>query len=271
MAVTPLPTPPSSSDPANFSARGDAFLGALPTFANEVNAVAEAFNLNSTNSVSSTSDTIATGSTTITVETGKSYVVGMAVTIARTADGTRWMRGEVTAYDSGTGSLTVNVRFISSSGGTYSDWTISQAFIESSFNESVLIVSGNGSSDGYGSTNNKIPKFSTTDTDTGSAFTFSSTAANGASVTINEDGLYSILYIDSGTNLQAGISLNSSQLTTSVVSINATDRLSLGLFSSLVSGIPGTVRLSSGDIIRPHTNGNARSSNTSYLTVRRVG
>lgn len=40
-AVTPLPTPPSTSDPANFDTRADAFLGALPTFQTETDAVAE--------------------------------------------------------------------------------------------------------------------------------------------------------------------------------------------------------------------------------------
>ena len=39
MAVTALPTPPSRSDPATFAARGDAFLGALPTFVTEANAL----------------------------------------------------------------------------------------------------------------------------------------------------------------------------------------------------------------------------------------
>jgi hypothetical protein len=39
MAITPLPTPPSRSDPANFAARGDAFMTALPTFATEANAL----------------------------------------------------------------------------------------------------------------------------------------------------------------------------------------------------------------------------------------
>lgn len=38
--ITPLPTPPTRQDPANFSARGDAFLGALPQFQVEANAVA---------------------------------------------------------------------------------------------------------------------------------------------------------------------------------------------------------------------------------------
>jgi len=38
--ITPLPTPPSRQDPSNFSTRADAFLGALPAFATETNAVA---------------------------------------------------------------------------------------------------------------------------------------------------------------------------------------------------------------------------------------
>lgn len=40
--ITPLPTPPSRSDPLNFSTRADAFLGALPTFQEELDAVAQA-------------------------------------------------------------------------------------------------------------------------------------------------------------------------------------------------------------------------------------
>jgi len=37
--ITALPTPPSRADSANFAARGDAFLGALPTFRSETNAL----------------------------------------------------------------------------------------------------------------------------------------------------------------------------------------------------------------------------------------
>lgn len=39
MSITALPTPPQRSDPANFAARGDAFMTALPTFATEANAL----------------------------------------------------------------------------------------------------------------------------------------------------------------------------------------------------------------------------------------
>lgn len=47
MPITPLPTPvPSRADPANFAARGDAFLAALPAFATEANALATEVNEN---------------------------------------------------------------------------------------------------------------------------------------------------------------------------------------------------------------------------------
>lgn len=44
MPITALPTPPSRQDPANFSDRADAFLGALPTFATEATALEVAVN-----------------------------------------------------------------------------------------------------------------------------------------------------------------------------------------------------------------------------------
>ncbi|EHK64773.1 hypothetical protein [Achromobacter arsenitoxydans] len=39
MAITSLPTPPSRSDPENFAERADAFMAALPRFADEANAL----------------------------------------------------------------------------------------------------------------------------------------------------------------------------------------------------------------------------------------
>ena len=39
MPITPLPTPPSRTAPATFSTLADAFLGALPTFQTEANAL----------------------------------------------------------------------------------------------------------------------------------------------------------------------------------------------------------------------------------------
>ena len=39
MTITALPTPPSRLDPLNFSQRADDFLGALPQFVTEANAL----------------------------------------------------------------------------------------------------------------------------------------------------------------------------------------------------------------------------------------
>lgn len=46
--ITALPTPPSRSDPANFAARADAFLAALPQFQTEANTMAGEMNTNAT-------------------------------------------------------------------------------------------------------------------------------------------------------------------------------------------------------------------------------
>lgn len=40
MPISPLPTPPSISDPANFATRADSFIAALPQFVTECNAAA---------------------------------------------------------------------------------------------------------------------------------------------------------------------------------------------------------------------------------------
>jgi len=131
MAITPLPTPPSRSTPSTFSALADAFLGAFPTLVSEINAVVLAMNLNSLTSTSSTEVAIGTGSKTLTVEASKSYVVGMGVKIASTADGTKWMYGDVTAYNSGTGELTVTVTQTQGT-GTIDAWTVTFAMVNGS-------------------------------------------------------------------------------------------------------------------------------------------
>lgn len=123
-AVTPLPTPPSRSDPTNFAVRGDAFLGALPQLATEINAAAVALTLNSTTDTSTSSVAIALGSATFAVTAGKSFQPGMYLVFADTAaPTTNSMFGQVASY-SGT-SLTVNVIGVRGS-GTKAAWVISQ-------------------------------------------------------------------------------------------------------------------------------------------------
>lgn len=93
---------------------------------NAAASAATAVNAPGTSATSTTSLTIGTGSKTLTIQTGKSIVVGMSVKIASTASPTNWMAGDVTAYNSGTGSLTVNSALTSGS-GTIAAWTVSLA------------------------------------------------------------------------------------------------------------------------------------------------
>lgn len=89
------------------------------------NAATSALNAPGTNATSTTSLAVGTGAKSLTIQTGKSFTVGQAVVIADTAaPGTNWMWGQITAYNSGTGALTVQVSDIGGS-GTKTAWTIS--------------------------------------------------------------------------------------------------------------------------------------------------
>jgi len=83
-----------------------------------------------TNSTSTTSLSIATGSKSLTlVESGKAYIVGQYVIIASTTSPSNNMIGQITSF-SGT-SLVVNVTVINGS-GTISAWSISVTAVPSS-------------------------------------------------------------------------------------------------------------------------------------------
>jgi hypothetical protein len=133
MAITPLPDPPSRGQtPEVFAERGDAFLGALPRLAMEIDAVAIAMTNNATNATSTDSHTIASsGAKTFNTQIGKSYLVGMTVRAANTANGTIWMQGDVTAYNPSTGVLTITMN-ASQGAGTYSSWNLSLSSSSSS-------------------------------------------------------------------------------------------------------------------------------------------
>jgi len=89
LSITALPTPPQRSDPANFPARGDAFMAALPTFATEANtlqadvnakqitasAAATSATTSATNALASENAAAASSNATIWVS-GTTYAVG---------------------------------------------------------------------------------------------------------------------------------------------------------------------------------------------------
>lgn len=115
MAITALPTPPSRSDPVNFSTRADAFLGALPAFGTEANVLATEVNANTTTASAAASTAtaqaefaIAAAGATLWIS-GTNYATGAGVyspltlasyrsnssgvsTVDPSLDTTRWVR-----------------------------------------------------------------------------------------------------------------------------------------------------------------------------------
>jgi len=127
----------------------------------------------------------------------------------------------------------------------------------------VRCNTGNASPNQHGTTNTIIRHFANSST-TGSDITYAATNADGSSFTINADGVYAISYSDLVTASSGviGISLNSSQLTTSINSITTADRLCSEAIGTSTQNISATVILSVGDVIRPHTDGFGNESET---------
>lgn len=84
---------------------------------------ASAVNAPGTSATSSTLVAMGTGSRTLLIQTGKAFVVGQFVTVARTSTPLNVMAGQITAHNPMTGSLTVNVTTVIGA-GTFSDWTV---------------------------------------------------------------------------------------------------------------------------------------------------
>lgn len=98
--------------------------GISTTKANEAAASAQAaLNAPGTNANSTTSNTIGTGVKSFTIETGKNYAVGMYVYIAATAGIGNYMYGQISAFNSGAGTISITVEAVQGS-GTFTAWTI---------------------------------------------------------------------------------------------------------------------------------------------------
>lgn len=130
----------------------------------------------------------------------------------------------------------------------------------------IWLYGGNG----FGSTNTRIRRYTTVGKNVGQAMTLTQSSTNGDSITINEDGIYSILAVDTRTgagSTQFGISKNSAQLTTGIASITITDVLAINQCNSGDRSKNATVTtiLSRGDVIRGH--GDAAADATANVEV----
>ena len=118
---------------------------------------------------------------------------------------------------------------------------------------------------GFGSTNTQIPYFTTEVANTGKELlSIGNNSVDGFSITANKPCSVNVTYnyLSSATSFQMGFSLNSSQLTTAIGSINLTDRVVYSNnHSNAGASIGTTIKLEAGDILRPHT-----SSSTAIVT-----
>lgn len=123
-----------------------------------------------------------------------------------------------------------------------------------SFGTRIKLVNTNG----YGSTNTMIRRYTTIEVNTAIGFTLTQSATNGDSITINVPGLYFIqttdLRVTGGST--TGISVNSNQLTFNITTITAANRLSYagGSAGQLIE-TKCFYKASAGDVIRSHNNG----------------
>lgn len=122
----------------------------------------------------------------------------------------------------------------------------------------IWVYGGNG----FGSTNTKSRRYTTVGLNIGSDITLTQSSTSGDSFTINSDGIYTAVAIDTRNgagSTQFGISKNSSQLTTSIPSITITDVLTVAQCNSGDRSVNAvfTGKLVKGDVLRCHGDGSA--------------
>src|SRR3972149_3820564 len=139
-------------------------------------------------------------------------------------------------------------------------------------NHSVVVPTGNG----WGATNIMISRYTTVLSNVGTTITYADSAANGASFTINETGIYNLFMSDIRDAAVEifGASVNSSQLSTYIENIDIANRVMMGEENVLarMGNCSITRRFSSGDVIRPHGDGNSgNTTNKVFFSVVKVG
>ena len=150
--ITPLPSVPSRQDPTNFNDRADAFLGALPTFQSEANALSTEVNTRA-DSVQASYNAVMSATNITKWESGFIYATGAVVWSPINGLGYR----RITANGSGTTdpSLdTTNYKQVNGTGdvSTSGDQTIAGV---KTFSTAIAVGSGGtGSNTALGAFNN---------------------------------------------------------------------------------------------------------------------
>lgn len=202
------------------------------------------------------------------------------IRLVKASDSTKWLVFSVSALASPSGYKNITVANIGSSAA--SPFANSDAIIlyftplnvvnNSVGDHSVTVHTGNG----HGSTNTKIRRFTTEMVNVGTAITYADSATLGASFTINDTGLYEVYYSDVASGGASwGFSVNSAELTTTIASILIATKAAYIVNASgtgLLHAVTRVLRLTAGDVIRPHTDGSLTdTTNKVFFSIRKVG
>lgn len=145
-----------------------------------------------------------------------------------------------------------------------------QSILDPSVKGCVWVTTENG----YGSGASKIRIFSNVVRYTGTSITRYTSAAAGDCFKINKSGVYSISYVESfNTDGAFGVSLNSEETTTAIESISLSGRLIVARTSAANKSACASVSayLYAGDVLRPHTNGDAGAQDEAMFIITEIG
>jgi hypothetical protein len=118
-----------------------------------------------------------------------------------------------------------------------------------------VVLSG---ANGFGSTGTMIRRFSTyvVADNLGYAIQYNASATDGDSVSLLEDGIYTVSYSDAHTAVASfGISKNSAQTATSVRSISTTSKILVTEVDNTLGSVSATQFFPAGTALRAHTSG----------------
>jgi hypothetical protein len=128
---------------------------------------------------------------------------------------------------------------------------------------------------GYGSTNTKIRRFTNIVDNVGTDITYADSATLGATFTINTSGVYSVSFSDQNNAAAwVGLSINSTQLTTTIADIAVANILSAGYTprDTVASTVSAVFYAAASAVVRAHTGGTASGTATqcTQFTIARV-
>lgn len=130
MPITALPSPPSRSDPTNFADKGDAFLGALPTFVTQANTLATGTNTNETNAATSATNAAssATGAATSATNAATSATASATSATASATSATASATSATASAASAASAAAIAGAFVSTSTTSWTPAIESRAF-----------------------------------------------------------------------------------------------------------------------------------------------